>query len=209
MNIETLAQQKDFDHLSPVERAEVLAEMSADEYEQLHLTLSTLRDMDADARPTPLLRERLLGRLAEQHHPPRPRWHRRPVPLWQAAAAALLVGGAVAFFFPKKDLGPDGGRWTMDGGRQTADGGRQRAAVLRDTIWLTKIVYRERTVYRERRPENALENPPPQAFMESHPLPVLTDSIPAAPFALPAAPAGTPVSAWPELMQFLGGEGKR
>lgn len=206
MNIEILAQQKSFDRLSPAERAEVLAEMSADEYEQLRLTISTLRNMDTDVRPTPLLRERLLSRLAERQRPPRLRWHSRPVPLWQAAAAALLVGGAVAFFFPKKNLRmaePDGGRGVVDGGRGTA------APMLRDTVWLTKIVYRERTVYRERRPENALESPPPQAFVEPHPLPVLTDSIPAAPFALPAAPAGTPVSAWPELMQFLGGEGKR
>lgn len=201
--IESLARQKDFFQLTAAERTAVLSEVTEEEYEQLRLMLSTLRGMDAEARPSPQLRERLLRHMAEAGQPRLP-WHRRPVPMWQAAAAALLVGVAVAAcFFPKKSPHPV----------EPLVLTRTEVRVEHDTVWLTKWAYRDRVVYR-RLPETAAEKrpvEPPQAFLKM-PLPADTaaaGSFSSVRFALPAPPTGTPMSALPELMQFLGGERTR
>ncbi len=201
-HIEALAHQKGLFQLSPAERAEVMSEMTEEEYEQLHLTLSTLHSMDDDARPSPLLRERLLRRMAEEAAQPRLPWYRRPVPMWQAAAAALLVGivGA-ACFFQKKSLR------TVETHVAPVE-----VRVQHDTIWQTQWTYRDHVVYRRQPVASAETQPvePPQALLKMPQLPdaVPEDSLLAVRFTLPVPPTGTPLSALPELMQFLGGERK-
>ena len=201
-HIESLARQKNFSQLTAAERTAVLSEMTEEDYEQLHLTISTLRSMDAHARPSPQLRERLLRHMAEVAQPRLP-WHRRPVPMWQAAAAALLVGVAVAAcFFPKKS--PRSVEPLAEGRRETA------VQVQHDTVWLTKWAYRDRVVYRHRPETSAEKQPaePPQASLEmTQPADTApADSLLTVRFALPAPPTGTPMSELPELMRFLGGE---
>lgn len=200
MNIEELAQQKSFAQLSPAERAEVLEEMSQEDYGQLHLTISTLRRMDADARPSPMLREKLLQQMIERDRTPRTRWYRQPVPVWLAAALALLVGVATACYFSSiKKQRPAEPPVVI----------QTEVKVQHDTVWLTKTVYRERVVYRDREPQAAPPPVPAQASVRFWVPPTVPDSVLAAQFTIPTAPAGTPVSAWPELMQFLGSESKR
>ena len=206
-HIESLARQKNFSQLTAAERMAVLSEMTEEDYEQLHLTISTLRSMDADAQPSSQLRERLLRHMAEFAQPRLP-WHRCPVPMWQAAAAALLVGVAVtACFFPKKSPHPveslaNGGRERVDDGRETA------IQVQHDTIWLTKWAYRDRVVYRHLPETSAEKQPaePPQASLQmTQPADTApADSLLTVRFALPAPPTGTPMSELPELMRFLG-----
>ena len=203
--IESLAREKDFLQLTADERTAVLSEMTEEEYEQLRLTISTLRSMDADARPSPQLRERLLRHMAEGAQPRLP-WHRQPVQMWQAAAAALLVGVAVAAcFFPTKSQQPE----------EPLVVNRTEITVQHDTVWLTKWAYRNRVVYL-RQPESSEKEPfvsPPQAFVKmpsAQQDAASPNPLPSAEFSLPTTqPTGTPLSALPELMQFLGGENKK
>jgi hypothetical protein len=97
-DIENLMLRKDFAALSPAERAQVLAEMSQEEYEQLRHVMLAARQLEADAMPPAHLGAALKARMAAHAKPTV--WRRlmsAKVPAWQAAAVFLMGIAAVSF----------------------------------------------------------------------------------------------------------------
>lgn len=185
--IASLALEKDFAALSAAERNLVLSEASQAEFEQLRAMLLAARQMDADAMPPMRLRSQLLERMAAQA---RPGFVRRALlarmPIWQAAAALLLLGVAIWFLNPT----------TVQEKIVT------EVQIRVDTVWQEKTVWRERVVWKncivvvEKTPAE------PVAILPSKPdlqAPVQEYASPE--FGSPRV--GTSLGDTPELMRFF------
>lgn len=97
-DIEQLMLRKDFIALSPAERAQVLAEMPQEEYEQLRQVLLATQKLEAEATPPVRLGAALKARMAAKTQPTLlRRLLSAKVPAWQAAAVFLLGIAAVSF----------------------------------------------------------------------------------------------------------------
>ena len=77
--IENLTRSKPFSELSFEEREWVLAEMSAETYDQMHKVLMSAANLHADTQPPAYLRARLMKQV---------RPATRHFPVWQAACKA-------------------------------------------------------------------------------------------------------------------------
>lgn len=130
--IENLALEKSFEQLDEAERAEVLAGMSPEAYNQLHALLSAAPALDPGPGPAAPLRARLLTHMAGAAVAARRRPYR--IPWWQAAAA-VAVAVATTLFFQKPVV------------REVPVAIVQRQS---DTVYLEKPLWRERVVWREK-----------------------------------------------------------
>ena len=161
--ITQLAQEKDFAALSPAERAQVLAEMSREDYDQLRKVLRTSRDMDAQAHPPAALRARLMDRMTAQNPSPINRILSAKVPVWQAAAALLLAVAAVAML--KKDVVVEKAitHWQV----------RVDTVFQERVVWRDRVVVWEKVVFREKTPEQPMalipENKDSQLVVPNYP----------------------------------------
>jgi len=97
MNLEQLLRERPFEALSLHERAEVLTEMSAEEYRRVRevalLADRALSDGPALPKPNPQTKALLQARLRSRQHTTSVVRHLLDyrMPLWQAAAAAMLL----------------------------------------------------------------------------------------------------------------------
>ena len=198
LDTESLATQKNFAALNAHERAQVLSEMSAEEYDRLHTLLSAVRSLDADASPPDALGNRLLAHMRQQQHAaPRPRslmmtlLHLR-LPVWQAAAALVLALWAARFFSTEPPVAAPR-VWVQ-------------TVVQHDTVVQEKIRWRERIVVRwqtvadsENRTDSSQISPnliEPDPFLVQKPMePIHLESNPAS--------VGVRLSEQPEWMQFF------
>jgi len=180
--IQSLLRQKSLDQLDDAERAEVLTEMSLTEYDVLQRSTEALRSMDADAAPPPALRERLLahGRAKGRFGNPNRQWWQRRIPAWQAAAAALLLAGAVYFY--RDEPQPSVREKVVE-----------RVLIQKDTVFRTDTLWRRQVVVR---------------YLPAEPVAVAADKqddlqAEAPVQSLPERP-GTSIGDMPALMEFLG-----
>lgn len=138
--IEDWSMNRDWGTLSQAEQAQVLSQMSQEEYQHLHQLLQGVKALDVEVQAPARLRGRLMAQMAVQQKMKMPRvWWQRQVPLWQAAAAILL--GVLSTFWisqpEPKATGP-------------------RVVQVRDTllqeklVWKEKIVQKTVVVYRDR-----------------------------------------------------------
>ena len=140
MKIEDWAMYKDWAALNHTEQAQVLVQMSREEYQHLHQQMQYIKALDAEVQPPVQLRARLMEQLAVQEKMGRPQiWWQRQVPLWQAAAA-ILLGVLGTFWISKSEpkvISPT-------------------VVQVRDTLLQEKLIWRERivqktvVVYRDR-----------------------------------------------------------
>lgn len=130
--LENLALDKAFNQLTAAERAEVLAFLTPEAYEQLRAALLAAPALDSGPGPGPELRARLLAQMAGRAGSGN--GLNRRIPLWQAAAATALIAAAV-WFFQKPVL------------REVAVPVVQ---VRTDTVFQEKIVWKERVRWREK-----------------------------------------------------------
>jgi hypothetical protein len=130
--IENLALEKSFEQLCEAERAEVLAEMSPEAYNQLHTLLHIAPDLDQGPGPDASLRARLLTHMAGA----RVTAGRRPyrLPLWQVAAAVALAVAATLFFHKPviREIPVE------------------VVLIQTDTVYIEKPQWQERVVWREK-----------------------------------------------------------
>lgn len=135
--IENLALQKSFAQLSESERAEVLAEMPREVYEQWYALLRTAPVLDTGPGPDANLRARLLtyitGTAAARRRP-------YQIPLWQGAAAVALAIAATLFF--QKPV--------VRGVPETVVQTRTDTVFIEKPIWRERVMWREKVVYRDR-----------------------------------------------------------
>ncbi len=128
--IEDWAMYKDWAALNRTEQAQVLAQMSQEEYQRLCQQMQGIRVLDMEVQPPVQLRARLMEQLAEQQKMSRPQiWWQRKIPVWQAAAAILL--GVLSTF------------WMSTPQPRVVE---PTVVQVRDTLLQEKIVWRERTV---------------------------------------------------------------
>lgn len=138
--IEDWAMNRDWGALSQAEQAQVLSQMSQEEYQHLHQLLQGVKALDVEVQAPARLRGRLMAQMAVQQKMKMPGvWWQRQVPLWQAAAAILL--GVLSTFWisqpEPKAIGPS-------------------VVQVRDTLLQEKLVWKERivqktvVVYRDR-----------------------------------------------------------
>ena len=100
--MENLLQHKDFEQLTPTEKAQVLAEMSEMDYRaqrKVVLATQSLRAKTEQLKPNPLLLHQLRGKF-EPEAKRIPIWQ-RGVPVW-AVAASLLAVVALAALWKKE-----------------------------------------------------------------------------------------------------------
>jgi hypothetical protein len=89
-HILSLAREKGFEALSSTEKSFVLSEMTASEYESIHLSLATMKAMDQDVVPPPHLRAALLRHPQLQHPIPNTAVWKKPLTMTAAFAAGAL-----------------------------------------------------------------------------------------------------------------------
>jgi hypothetical protein len=175
----SLARQKGFEALNRAEKELVLAEMPASEYESIHLSLATLKEMDQDAAAPPSLRASLLRH--PQLQAPVSNVSARKMPL--AMAAAFASGALVMAFFPIKNTAPPEGKVIP----QTLV--QHDTIIVRDTIiqirWKTRQVFRSDS----------------QRFV----LPIAAQ-VPASIYdtAVPMGKSGSAIGDTPALLEFFG-----
>jgi len=180
--IQSLLRQKSPDQLDDAERAEVLSEMSLTEYDVLYRSAVALRSMDADAAPSPALRERLLahGRAQGRFGNPNRQWWQHHIPAWQAAAAALLLAGAVWFFRDRTEP-------------PVREKLVERVLIQKDTVFRTDTLWRRQVVVRYLPAASVAPPPVNQDDLQAE---VPVQSLPEQP--------GTSIGDMPALMEFLG-----
>lgn len=127
-----------FDELTPDVKKQVLAVMTEMEYRYAQAAIRTAPLLDAEVAPPPGLRAALLAKIETLAPeipvtPPKP-WYQKPVPFWQAAAAAVLLAGAVAAW-PKAEV--------------PVPEIRTQTVVRTDTVYQERIVWKERVVTRK------------------------------------------------------------
>lgn len=134
MKIEDWAMYNDWAALSNTEQAQVLAQMSQEEYQHLHQCMQGIKALDAEVQPPAQLRARLMEQLVAQEKMGRPMaWWKRQIPLWQAAAAILL--GVLSTF------------WISQPQPKVIE---PRVVQVRDTLLREKIVWKERVLQKTR-----------------------------------------------------------
>jgi hypothetical protein len=138
--IEDFAMRKDWAALTHSEQAQVLTQMSQEEYQHLHQRIQDIKALDAEVQPPAQLRARLMAQLVVQEKMGSPKvWWQRQVPIWQAAAA-ILLGVLSTFWISKPELKVI----------------EPTVVQVRDTLLQEKLVWRERivqktvVVYRDR-----------------------------------------------------------
>ena len=183
--IESLLRHKPADQLTTAERAEVLEEMSLQEYDLLYRTRTALQSLDADAAPPPRLREALLaqGRKSGAFAPKtRAGW--RAVSGAVAVAVAVAVAGAVAV-----------GAWQWIAGQPAREIFVEKVVVQRDTIFRTDTLWITRTEVRYR--ERAVAARSPVAATD-------INNLEKQPADRDSSTTGTTIADMPALMEFLG-----
>lgn len=156
MKIEDWAMYQPWEALNPNQQREVLAQMSQNDYQNLHEQLQAIRELDVDTLPPSQLRSRLLAHLDAQPQPVN-QWLQIKIPLWQAAAAAVLGILTTHYFAPDAVAAP-----------------KAEVVYMRDTLLQEKVVWKEKLVqqviYRYR---DTLEmqplNPPKGVSLEDTP----------------------------------------
>ena len=185
--IEQLALQKSFADLDPDEREAVLAVVSPETYEQTRAILLAAPALDEEQGPPLALRDRLTARMAaEARRTQAPGGLRRPVPLWQAAAA-LLAGVALT-------------AWFRPGPSVVVQELPVRIVETRtDTVTIRQVQWKERVVVQEK-----------VVFRDTPGLPVaasMPEASPALPEPVPFQPAGdqigTSLANEPALLDFF------
>jgi hypothetical protein len=131
--IEALALKRPFELLDPEQQEQVLAEMSAADYDRLHWVLQAAPTLDTDRVPSAALRSRVLA-----HLPQRPAFYLRTIPVWQAAAVFFLGLGVAWMFRTHPAPGLPVERIVVK-----TDTVVQERVVLQDVVkWREKTVYR-------------------------------------------------------------------
>lgn len=185
--IEQLALQKSFADLDPDEREAVLAVVSPETYEQTRAILLAAPALDEEQGPPLALRDRLTARMAaEARRTQAPGGLRRPVPLWQAAAA-LLAGVALT-------------AWFRPGPSVVVQELPVRIVETRtDTVTIRQVQWKERVVVQEK-----------VVFRDTPGLPVaasMPEASPALPEPVPFQPVGdqigTSLANEPALLDFF------
>lgn len=183
--IEQLAKEKAFDRLSNAEKALVLSMMPREEYDQIRRMLQMAESMDASV----VAPERLRARVMTQF--PKPEGVR--VSIWLALGMLAIGWGAMWLFRPVEIQE----KWVPIVQQKT------------DTVWVERIKWREKVVYKTRMVP--VSSPLPKSIA-LQPDPV--NIIPAAPLYLPESgmqqAIGTSLGDTPELMSFFtqGDQGK-
>lgn len=133
--IENLAIEKSFEQLGEAERAEVLALLSPEGYNQLHALLCAAPALNPGPGPDAILRARLLTYMAGAAKG-------RPfsIPWWQAAAAVALAVASTLFF--QKPVVQEIPAAVV---RRQVD-----TVYIEKPLWLERVVWREKVVYRDR-----------------------------------------------------------
>ncbi|MCC6280151.1 MAG: hypothetical protein IT262_06115 [Saprospiraceae bacterium] len=207
-DIAALAAYKSFAELDRNQQEMVLAEMNADAYDQLHRVLCSARALDTEVVPPPGLALRLQAHMAQRNRPvqrerPVARLLQLRIPVWQAAAALLLVF-AIGRFWKTTDALPVPAAPLV------------QTIVKTDTVLLEKILWKERIVLREQPIQTVpvidpLANIPPFQTYEvptASPVDPNTDQD----VVLEVTVQGAPIGEQPELFQFFtqpGEGGKR
>lgn len=157
--IEDWAMKRNWAALTHTEQAQVLTQMSQEEYQYLHQRMQGIKALDEEVEPPAQLRARLMEHLAVQQKRRRPQvWWQRQVPVWQAAAA-ILLGVLSTFWISKPELKVI----------------EPRVVQVRDTLLQEKIVWRERLVqkivvlYRDRDSVEVVPNRPKGVSLEDAP----------------------------------------
>ena len=207
-DIAALAAYKSFAELDPNEQEMVRAEMPAHAYDQLHLVLCSARSLDAEVAPPPGLALRLQEHMAQKSRPvqrerPFARLLHLRIPVWQAAAALLLVF-AVGRFWKTTDV------------QSFPVAPRVQTIVKTDTVLLEKIRWKERIVLRKQPVRQTpavdpLANIPPFRTNET-PVSDTNAHYTNQEVVLEVSVQGAPISEQPELFQFFtqpGEGGKR
>lgn len=128
--IEDWAMYKDWSALNRTEQAQVLAQMSQEEYQRLCQQMQEIKALDAEVEPPSHLRARLLEQLVVQQKFSSPHvWWQRKIPVWQAAAAMLL--GVLSTF------------WMNKSEPRVVE---PAIVEVRDTLLQEKIVWKEKVV---------------------------------------------------------------
>ncbi len=187
--IAILASSKKFEALDKQETALVLSEMTESEYRKLSAVLCALPLLDADVVPPPRLKAALMAQFDPESivpEPPSKRWHQYAVTLWQAAAAVL---GAVLIT-----------SWWCTNPRFTSPAAAH-VIVQKDTVWVEKIVWKERVVIKT-------------IALPAAPIPVTVDmvqhdSMPEKSKKIPSSGSSIPIAAQPELLQFFTRAGEK
>lgn len=159
MKIEDWAMYKDWAVLSHTEQAQVLTQMSQEEYQHLYQCMQGIKELDVQVQPPAQLRARLMDQLAVQEKMGNPKlWWKRQIPLWQAAAAILL--GVLSTF------------WISQPKPKAVE---LRVVQVRDTllqeklVWKEKIVRKTVVVYRDRDSVQVAPNGPKGVSLEDAP----------------------------------------
>ena len=188
MNIDQLALHKDYDSLSPAERAFVLAEMPREEYEHLHQLLFATQGLDKEAEAPSRLRENLLSSMKKTAVPvPPPRLLTRSIPLWQAAAALFLCFAATFWMRKERVTEKTITAWQI----------RVDTVYKENILWRDRVIVKKQIVYRDKetlqlefaaKPENNVNALPDPDFQVNE---------------LPETHIGTSLGDTPELMGFF------
>ncbi len=175
----SLAQEKGFDALNGAEKELVLAEMPASEYESIHLSLATLKEMDQDVAAPPSLRATLL-RHPQLQAPV------SNVSVWKmplAIAASFALGALSIAFFPIQNAAPPVEKVIT----QTIF--QRDTVVIRDTLvrtrWRTRYVFKTDS---------------------QHFVPPIAAQVPASIYdtAVPMGKSGSAIGDTPALLDFFG-----
>lgn len=185
--VEELAFLKDFEALSLEEQAFVQAEMSRAEYDRLRALLCAGARLDADARPPDALRAKLVTAMGKQVPPSRlRRVAGYKIPLWPVLG--VLCAAVAGFWFYPQPAQP------------VSPAPIEKLRI--DTVFVEKIIWRERVIYRTKQQVNAVQNIEPVAFI-NHDFKkgtAMFDSLPA-PFDLKTT--GTSLADEPALIDMF------
>lgn len=191
-NIASLVEKGLFETLSSAEQQQVLAQMTAARFDQLHQALQQARTLDAEVTPPADLGLRLQQRMATLiHHAPQVSFFHRlaswRMPVWQAAAAAAMLVFAVYKYGNTETVVPAPPL--------------VQTLIKTDTVFLEKVQWKERIVWRER-PEKVTEPAanPAVATVATHAV-FPENRLPELPLEISSA--GAPIGAQPELLQFF------
>lgn len=183
--IEQLAKEKAFERLSNAEKALVLSMMPREEYDQIRRMLQTAEAMDASVVAPERLRARVMAQF--------PKSEGIKVNLWLALGILAMGWGMM---------------WVV---RPVVMQEKQVPVIQQkiDTVWVERIKWREKVVYKTRLVPAPAPLPEPIALQ-----PVPSNIIPPPPLYLPDPTTqqaiGTSLGDTPELMSFFtqGDQGK-
>ena len=159
MKIEDWAMYKDWAALTRQEQAQVLAQMSQEEYQRLYQQMRAIKALDEAVQPPAYLRAQLMEQLVlHQKNGSAQVWWLRKIPLWQAAAAIVL--GILSTFW----LSTSEPRIVQPSVVQVRD------TLLQERIvWKEKVVQKIRVVYRDRDSLQVLPSSPKGVSLEDAP----------------------------------------